>query len=137
MGDGPRRRSGEGPAGSRLDDALVAPAVRRGFLLGESGELRYAGPTARPDGQGANSIGNPWIPLRIGGPLSTARDLSTVLKAPLPPRVRGWVRLSPLTDHTLAVAGDVFTVGNWSLPMWCFQKISPSLIAIRISPATS
>ena len=62
MGDGPRRRSGEGPAGARLDDALVAPAVRRGFLLGESGELRYAGPTARPDGQGANSIGNPWIP---------------------------------------------------------------------------
>ena len=60
MGDGPRRRSGEGLAGGRLDDALTAQAARRDFLLGESGPLRYAEPTARLHGHGAHSIGNPW-----------------------------------------------------------------------------
>ena len=51
--------------GVRRDDAPAAQAVRRGpevrFLLGESGQLRYAGPTARLDGRGVNPIGNPWI----------------------------------------------------------------------------
>jgi hypothetical protein len=65
VGASPQRRSGEGPAGARQDEAPAAQAVRRGpevrFLLGESGQLRYAGRTARLAGRGANLIGNPWI----------------------------------------------------------------------------
>ena len=92
------------------------------FCLGNPGSCATLAPQPAQTGK-ERTLSATLGFLRIGGPLSTARDLSTVLKAPLPPRVRGWVRLSPLTDHTLAVAGHVFTVGNWSLPMWRFHQL--------------
>ena len=96
---------------------------RRGgavFCLGNPGSCATLGLQPAYTGKERTLSATPGFP-RIGGPLSTARGLSTVLQAPLPPRVRAMVRSSLLADHTLAVAGHVFTVGNWSLPMWRFH----------------
>jgi len=90
------------------------------FCLGNPGSCATLGLQPACTGKERTLSATPGFP-RIGGPLSTARGLLTVLKAPLLPRVQALVRSSPLADHTLAVAGYVFTVGNWSLPMWRFQ----------------
>jgi len=93
------------------------------FCLGNPGSCVTLGLQPAYAGKERTLSATPGFP-RIGGPLSTARGLSTVLKAPLPPRVRALVRSSPLADHTLAVADHAFTVGNWSLPMWRFQQLA-------------
>ena len=62
----------------------------------------------------------PRLP-RIGGPLSTARGFSTVLRARSPVRVRDVVCPSSHVDHVHAAAGHLFAAGNWSHSPWRFQ----------------
>ncbi len=91
------------------------------FCLGNPGSCATLGLQLAYTDKERTLSATPGLP-RIGGPLSTARSLSTVLQAPLPPRVRAVVRPSPTADHVLAVGGHLFTVGNWSLPMWRFHS---------------
>ena len=116
-----QRGSGRCPAGPHISDPGGAPRPEVKFLLGESHQLRYAGLQPAYTGEERILSATPRFP-RIGGPLSTARSPSTVLKAPLPPCVRALVRSSLLAEHVLVVAGHRFTVGNWSLPMWRFHR---------------
>ncbi len=114
---------------SRMDDAPTAQAVRRaprcGFRLGNSGSCATLVLQPACTGEERTLSATHGLP-RIGGPLSTARSISTVLRAPSPPRVRAFVCPSPLADHILAAGGHLFAVGNWSFPMWRFHFPPPS-----------
>ena len=61
---------------------------------------------------------------RIGGPLSTARGLSTVLRALPLARVRDVVCPLPSVDHVPAAAGQQLAAGNWSHSPWRFHRMA-------------
>jgi hypothetical protein len=100
-----------------LDTARIWPIV--------TAWLAHGRPQASTWRSGTLSA-TPRLP-RSGGPLSTARGFSTVLRALPPVRVRGVVRPSPRVDHVHAAAGHLFAAGNWSLPTWRFQPGAVSL----------
>ena len=101
--------SGGASHSARLDGTHAVQASRRGrrrgFCLGNRAKCAPVTPTVRLRLEERHPIGNPSQP-RIGGPLSTARGLSTVLRACPLARVRDLVCPSSLVDHVPASAGQ-------------------------------
>ncbi len=113
------------PTGARLDVVHAVPASRRGlsrdFCLGNRPSCATLAHTARLRLEEHTLSATPRLP-RSGGPLSTARGLSTVLRALPLARVRGVVCPSPRVDHVHAGAGQHLAAETWSLPTWRFHE---------------